>query len=313
LSETKPNKTADGLRRQEDLNTSAKNEAPRSPFREAISRLRKNKTGMAGLLVICFFLCMAVFAPLLAPHDPYEQSLYSRLKPPVVLGEGKWDHPLGTDDFGRDLLSRIIYGSRITMIIGAVSVSISLFFGTVAGSVAGFYRGILDNVIMRFMDLLLAFPSILLAIVIVAFLGPNLRNAMIAIGVVSIPRYARIVRGSVLEEYAKDYVQAARALGASDSRLIFIHILPNCLAPLIVQTTLGFASAILEAAFLGFVGMGAQPPSPEWGAMLANGRALILRAWWAVTFPGIFILLAVLGFNLLGDGLRDVLDPRLRD
>ena len=163
------------------------------------------------------------------------------------------------------------------------------------------------------MDILLAFPSILLAIVIVAFLGPSLRNAMIAIGVVSIPRYARIVRGSVLEEYSKDYVQAARALGAKDIRLIFIHILPNCLAPLIVQTTLGFASAILEAAALSFLGLGAQPPTPEWGAMLANGRSLILRAWWAVTFPGIMILFAVLGFNLLGDGLRDALDPRLRE
>ena len=166
---------------------------------------------------------------------------------------------------------------------------------------------------MRFMDLLLAFPSILLAIVIVAFLGPNLRNAMIAIGIVNIPRYARLVRGSVLEEYSKDYVLAARALGARDASLIFRHILPNCLAPLIVQTSLGFASAILEAAALSFLGLGAQPPTPEWGAMLANGRALILRAWWAVTFPGVFILFAVLGFNLLGDGLRDALDPRLRD
>jgi peptide/nickel transport system permease protein/dipeptide transport system permease protein len=220
---------------------------------------------------------------------------------------------LGTDDFGRDLLSRLIHGARISMLVGVVSVSISLFFGTIAGAVAGFYRGWVDVIIMRVMDILLAFPSILLAIVIVAFLGPSLENAMIAIGIVSIPRYARIVRGSVLEEYSKDYVQAARALGASDFRLIFQHILPNCLAPLIVQTTLGFASAILEAAALSFLGLGAQPPTPEWGAMLAGGRALILRAWWVVTFPGITILLAVLGFNLLGDGLRDALDPRLRD
>jgi len=211
------------------------------------------------------------------------------------------------------LFLRIIHGARISMIVGVVAVAISLFFGTIAGAIAGFYRGKTDNIIMRLMDILLAFPPILLAIVIVAFLGPSLRNAMIAIGVVSIPRYARLVRGSVLEEYSKDYVQAARALGAKDARLIFIHILPNCLAPLIVQTTLGFASAILEAAALSFLGLGAQPPTPEWGAMLANGRALILRAWWVVTFPGVMILFAVLGFNLLGDGLRDALDPRLRE
>jgi len=283
------------------------------PLAEALLRLRKNRIAVGGLLIISAFLVMALFSPWIAPHDPLAQSLYDKLKPPVWHEKGSWSFPLGTDDFGRDLLSRIIYGSRISMLVGIVAVSIALFFGTLAGAIAGFYRGRVDNVIMRFMDLLLAFPSILLAIVIVAFLGPSLRNAMIAIGVVSIPRYARIVRGSMLEEYARDYVQAARALGASDARLIFVHILPNCLAPLIVQTTLGFASAILEAAALSFLGLGAQPPTPEWGAMLANGRALILRAWWAVTFPGVMILFAVLGFNLLGDGLRDALDPRLRE
>jgi peptide/nickel transport system permease protein/dipeptide transport system permease protein len=284
-----------------------------SPWREMFTRLRRNKTAVAGMIVVIGFLVMAIFAPVLAPHDPLEQALYSKLKPPFWAERGSLTYVLGTDDFGRDLLSRIVYGARISMLVGVVAVSIALFFGTVAGAVAGFYRGRIDNVIMRLMDLLLAFPSILLAIVIVAFLGPSLRNAMIAIGVVSVPRYARLVRGSVLEEYAKDYVQAARALGAGDARLIFLHILPNCLAPLIVQTTLGFAAAILEAAALSFLGLGAQPPTPEWGAMLANGRALSLRAWWAVTFPGVFILLAVLGFNLMGDGLRDALDPRLRD
>jgi ABC-type dipeptide/oligopeptide/nickel transport system permease subunit len=288
-------------------------EKSRSPLWEALLRLRKNKIAMAGLVIISLFLIMALFSPWIAPHDPLEQSLYDKLQPPVWEEKGTWTYPLGTDDFGRDLLSRIIYGSRISMLVGGVAVTISLFFGTLAGAVAGFYGGIIDNIIMRLMDILLAFPSILLAIVIVAFLGPSLENAMIAIGVVSIPRYARIVRGSVLEEYSKDYVQSARALGARDTRLIFVHILPNCLAPLIVQTTLGFASAILEAAALSFLGLGAQPPTPEWGAMLANGRALILRAWWAVTFPGVMILCAVLGFNLLGDGLRDALDPRLRE
>ncbi|MFV0423700.1 nickel transporter permease [Oleidesulfovibrio sp.] len=294
-------------------NTTVQEEKSHSPIVEAMLRLHKNRTAMAGLIIVGFFIFLALLGPFIAPHDPLEQSLYSKLKPPVWDAKGSITHFLGTDDFGRDLLSRLIYGAQISMLVGVVSVSISLFFGTIAGAIAGFYRGWTDIVIMRIMDILLAFPSILLAIVIVAFLGPSLENAMIAIGVVSIPRYARIVRGSVLEEYSKDYVQAARALGASDMRLIFQHILPNCLAPLIVQTTLGFASAILEAAALSFLGLGAQPPTPEWGAMLAGGRALILRAWWVVTFPGITILLAVLGFNLLGDGLRDALDPRLRD
>ncbi len=290
-----------------------KTETSISPFVESLYRLKKNKTALAGAIIVTLFVIMGVFAPILAPHDPIEQSLYLKLKPPFWYKNGSIKYILGTDDFGRDLLSRIIYGARISMVVGVVSVSISLIFGTVFGAVAGFYRGKIDNIIMRLMDLLLAFPSILLAIVIVAFVGPSLKNAMIAIGIVSIPRYARLVRGSVLEEYAKDYVQSARALGANDLRLIFVHILPNCLAPIIVQTTLGFGSAILEAAALSFLGLGAQPPTPEWGAMLANGRALILRAWWAVTFPGFMILLAVLGFNLLGDGLRDALDPRLRE
>ena len=294
-------------------NDAVASEKSYGPLAEALLRLRKNKIAVAGIIIISLFLVMALFSRWIAPHDPLAQSLYDKLKPPVWDDGGSWSYPLGTDDFGRDLLSRIIYGSRISMMVGVTAVSISLFFGTLAGAVAGFYGGKIDNIIMRLMDILLAFPSILLAIVIVAFLGPSLRNAMIAIGVVSIPRYARIVRGSVLEEYSKDYVQAARALGAGDVRLIFVHILPNCLAPLIVQTTLGFASAILEAAALSFLGLGAQPPTPEWGAMLANGRALILRAWWAVTFPGLMILFAVLGFNLLGDGLRDALDPRLRE
>lgn len=294
-------------------NSLTESEKSRGPLTEALLRLRKNRIAAAGILIIFLFLFMALFSQWIAPHDPLAQSLYDKLKPPVWDEGGTWTYPLGTDDFGRDLLSRIIYGARISILVGIVAVSISLFFGILAGAIAGFYGGRADNLIMRLMDILLAFPAILLAIVIVAFLGPSLRNAMMAIGVVGIPRYARIVRGSVLEEYGKDCVQAARALGAGDARMIFVHILPNCLAPLIVQTTLGFASAILEAPALSFLGLGAQPPTPEWGAMLANGRALILRAWWAVTFPGLMILFAVLGFNLLGDGLRDALDPRLRE
>lgn len=284
-----------------------------TPLMETMLRMRKNKIAMAGLFVITAFVLMAIFAPWLAPHDPLEQSLYDKLIPPFWEAKGTWTFPMGTDDFGRDILSRVIYGARISMAVGFIAVGIALVVGTVSGAIAGFYKGKVDGIIMRLMDILLAIPSLLLAIVIVTFLGPSLRNAMIAIGVVNIPRFARIVRGSVMEESSKDYVQGARALGASDMRLLFVHILPNCLAPLIVQTTLGFASAILEAAAMSFLGLGAQPPTPEWGAMLANGRALILRAWWVITFPGLMILFAVLGFNLLGDGLRDALDPRMRE
>jgi peptide/nickel transport system permease protein/dipeptide transport system permease protein len=199
------------------------------------------------------------------------------------------------------------------LLVAVVTVGIGVLFGSLLGAVSGYYKGFLDTIIMRFMDILLAFPHILLAIVIMAYMGPGLRNAMIAIGIVYIPRFARIIRASVLEEHEKDYVIASKAIGAKDWRIIFAAILPNCLAPLIVQTTLGFASAILDAAALGFLGLGAQPPTPEWGAMIAMGRSHILRAWWVMTFPGIAILLAVLGFNLFGDGLRDALDPRLRD
>jgi peptide/nickel transport system permease protein/dipeptide transport system permease protein len=211
------------------------------------------------------------------------------------------------------MLSRLIYGARVSMTLGVVSVGIALVFGSLLGALAGYYKGWLDNLIMRFMDIILAFPHILLAIVIVAYLGPGLRNAMIAIGIINIPRFARIVRASVMDEYGKDYVTAVRALGATDRRIIFNAIFPNCLAPIIVQASLGFGAAILDAAGLSFLGLGAQPPVPEWGAMIAEGRSMILRAWWVMTFPGIAILFSVLGFNLFGDGLRDALDPRLRD
>jgi peptide/nickel transport system permease protein/dipeptide transport system permease protein len=222
-------------------------------------------------------------------------------------------NPLGTDDLGRDMLARLIYGARVSLTVGLVSVGIAFFFGGLLGAVAGYYKGWLDNLIMRLMDIILAFPSILLAIVIVAYLGPGLRNAMVAIGIINIPRFARIVRASMLEESEKDYVLAARAIGTGHGRIIFNAVLPNCLAPVIVQASLGFGAAILDAAGLSFLGLGAQPPTPEWGAMIAMGRNLVLRAWWVMTFPGIAIFLAVLGFNLLGDGLRDALDPRLRD
>jgi len=280
---------------------------------DQISQLWRNKTAVAGLLIVTVFALTAVFAASLSPHDPVDASLYDQLKPPAWAEGGSIRNILGTDDLGRDILSRIIYGARVSLMVAVFSVGLAFFFGTLIGAVSGYYKGTLDNVIMRFMDILLSFPYILLAIVVVAYLGPSLRNAMIAIGITYVPRFARIVRGSVLEECEKDYVLAARSIGARDWRIIFINILPNCLGPLIVQTTLSFASAILDAAALSFLGLGAQPPTPEWGAMIASSRSLILRASWVMTFPGIAILLAVLGFNLLGDGLRDALDPRLRD
>ena len=250
---------------------------------------------------------------MISPHNPDENSLYDQLKPPVWNDGGSTKNLLGTDDLGRDMLSRLIYGARVSLTLGIVSVGIALVFGSILGSLAGYYKGWPDNLIMRFMDIILAFPYILLAIVIVAYLGPGLKNAMIAIGIINVPRFARIIRASVMEEYEKDYVTAARAVGANNRRIIFNAIFPNCLSPIIVQASLGFGEAILSGAGLSFLGLGAQPPLSEWGAMIAQGRSMILRAWWVMTFPGIAILLAVLGFNLLGDGLRDALDPRLRD
>src|SRR5512136_2716595 len=289
------------------------NPEDRHPFFDQIEKLLKNKTGVAGLIIIILFALTAILAPLLSPHDPDENSLYDQLKPPVWNEGGSTKNLLGTDDLGRDMLSRLIYGARVSLTLGIVSVGIAFLFGSFLGALAGYYKGWPDNLIMRFMDIILAFPHILLAIVIVAYLGPGLRNAMMAIGIINVPRFARIIRASVMDEFGKDYVTAARAVGARDRRVIFNAILPNCLAPIIVQASLGFGAAILDAAGLSFLGLGAQPPIPEWGAMIAEGRAMILRAWWVMTFPGIAILLGVLGFNLLGDGLRDALDPRLRD
>jgi len=280
---------------------------------EQLSQLWRNKTAIAGLIIIVVFLLVAIFAPYISPHDPLETALYDQLKPPVWYEGGTTKNYLGTDDLGRDILSRLIYGARISLLVSVISVSIAFFFGTLIGAISGYKKGWIDNIVMRIMDIILSFPYILLAIVIVAYLGPGLENAMIAIGITYIPRFARIVRGSVLEECEKDYVTAARAIGANEFRIIFLAILPNCMGPLIVQTTLNFASAILDAAALSFLGLGAQPPTPEWGAMIAQSRSLILRASWVMTLPGLAILFAVLGFNLLGDGLRDALDPRLRD
>jgi len=293
--------------------SSKKSPEDRHPMLDQLGQLWRNKTSVAGLIVVAGFVLAAIFAPSLSPHDPVETALYDQLKPPAWRDGGSDKNILGTDDLGRDIFSRIIYGARVSLIVAVVSVGLAFVLGTLLGSISGYYKGALDSVIMRIMDIILAFPYLLLAIVVVAFLGPSLQNAMIAIGITYVPRFARIVRGSVLEEFEKDYVMAAKAVGARDWRIIFIAILPNCLGPLIVLTTLSFASAILDAAALSFLGLGAQPPTPEWGAMIASSRSLILRASWVMTFPGIAILLAVLGFNLLGDGLRDALDPRMRD
>ncbi|HAK46441.1 MAG TPA: diguanylate cyclase [Spirochaeta sp.] len=275
---------------------------------EALHQLRKNKGAIAGLVIIILFLMTALLAPVIAPHDPLEQNISLRKSAPLTEG-----YILGADDLGRDLLSRIIYGGRISMIIGVVSVGIALVFGILIGVISGYYGGWLDRIVMRLIDIMLAFPYVLLTIVIVAILGPSLTNAMIAIGISQIPQYVRMVRASVLAEKEADYVTAERSLGASDLELMFRSILPNCLAPISVQATLGVGEAILSSAALSFLGLGAQPPTPEWGLMIASSREFITTAWWIVTFPGIATLLAVLGFNLFGDGLRDMLDPKLRD
>ena len=289
------------------------NPEDRHPIFDQVEKLFKNRTAVVGLIIISIFALAAILAPLISPHNPNENALYDQLKPPIWDSGGAVKNILGTDDLGRDMLTRLIYGARVSLTLGIVSVGMAFFFGSFLGALAGYFKGWPDNLIMRFMDIILAFPHILLAIVIVAYLGPGLRNAMMAIGIINIPRFARIVRASVMEEYEKDYVTAARAVGANNRRIIFNAIFPNCLAPIIVQASLGFGAAILDAAGLSFLGLGAQPPIAEWGAMIAQGRSMILRAWWVMTFPGITILLAVLGFNLFGDGLRDALDPRLRD
>lgn len=267
-------------------------------------RLLKNRLAAAGGALLMGFLLLAIAAPLAAPQDPFAQNLYERLQPPSLA------NPFGTDDFGRDVLSRVIHGARISLRVGVTAVLIALALGVPIGLVSGYWGGALDQVLMRAMDLMLAFPSILMAIAIVAILGPGLENAMLAVGVVAVPQYARLVRASALSVRGQDYVQAMHALGAGDLHILFFSVLPNCLTPLIVQSTLGLATAILDAAGLSFLGLGAQPPLPEWGAMLTGGRELVLRAPWVLTFPGVAIFLTVLAFNLLGDGLRDALDPR---
>ncbi|HDR27866.1 ABC transporter permease subunit [Rhodovulum sp.] len=273
---------------------------------------RENRGAVIGLYVFAVFVVVALFAPLLAPYDPTEQFRQSTLLPPAWAEGGSWAFPLGTDPLGRDMLSRLIHGARFSFFVGIVVVVVAASGGILLGLIAGFAPKWLDTLIMRLMDVILAFPSLLLALVLVAILGPSLTNAMIAIALVLQPHYVRLTRASVLSERTRDYVVAARVAGAKLPRLMFVTVLPNCLAPIIVQAALSFSTAILDAAALGFLGMGAQPPTPEWGTMLAEAREFILRAWWVVTFPGVAILVTVLAINLMGDGLRDALDPKLK-
>lgn len=272
----------------------------------------ENRGAVLGLWVFLFVCVIALLADVIAPHGATDQYRDALLKPPVWQEGGEWRFILGTDPVGRDMLSRLIYGSRYSLFVGCIVVSGALIVGVVLGLFAGYAGGRLDSLIMRIMDIILAFPSLLLALTLVAVLGPSLVNAMIAIAIVQQPHYVRLTRAAVMTERNKDYVIAARVAGARPFRLMFQTILPNCLAPLIVQAALSFSTAILDAAALGFLGMGAQPPTPEWGTMLAEAREFILRAWWVVTMPGIAILVTVLAINLMGDGLRDALDPKLK-
>jgi dipeptide transport system permease protein len=285
---------------------------PPGPLREFWGYFSANKGAVVGLAFVIAILLTAAFAPLLAPYAPDLTNSAMFLKPPAWQAGGTWTHPLGTDAIGRDILSRLIYGARLTLLIGVAVVAVAIVVGIALGLVAGFFRGYVEIGIMRLMDVILTLPSLLLAIVIVAILGPGLMNAMLAVVIVVLPHYVRITRAAVITETSKDYVTAARASGASRLRLMFTEVLPNCAAPLIVQASLGVSTAILDAAALGFLGLGAQPPASEWGTMLADAREFVVRAWWAVTFPGLMILLTVLAFNLLGDGLRDAFDPKLK-
>jgi dipeptide transport system permease protein len=286
--------------------------APPPPLLEFWFSFRENVGAVAGLVVIALLVLLALSADVVAPHSPILTNNAVFLKPPFWQQGGSIAYPLGTDAIGRDILSRLIHGARLSLLIGIAVVTLSVIAGTILGLVAGFFRGVIEIAIMRLMDITLTLPSLLLAIVIVAILGPGLMNAMLAVAIVLLPHYVRIARAAVISEVSKDYVTAAKVAGAGQLRLMFKEVLPNCTAPLIVQATLGISTAILDAAALGFLGLGAQPPLSEWGTMLADAREFVLRAWWVVTLPGLAILVTVLAFNLLGDGLRDALDPKLK-
>lgn len=286
--------------------------APPHPLKEFWVYFSENKGAVIGLYFIVFAILVAVFADFIAPHSPFDQYRDAILQPPVWMDGGSSKFFLGTDDVGRDIMSRLMHGARLSLLVGVIVVTLSLAAGIILGVTSGYLGGFYEIIVMRFMDIILALPSLLLALAIVAILGPSLQNAILAIAIVVLPHYVRLTRASVMAEKNKDYVTASRVCGSGPFRMMFVVLLPNCMAPLIVQATLGFSTAILDAAALGFLGMGAQPPTPEWGAMLANALQFIQRAWWVVTFPGLAILLTVLAFNLAGDGLRDALDPKMK-
>ncbi|SHJ70797.1 peptide/nickel transport system permease protein [Anaerobranca californiensis DSM 14826] len=290
------------------LNGNGKKTKKRSLWAEVVRRMAKNKMAMLGLAILLTIILLAIFAEVIAPYEEVaiKQNLSNRLQGP---SRGNW---LGTDEFGRDIFARLIHGARVSLQVGIVAVGIAIFIGGSLGAIAGYYGGRIDNFIMRAMDIFLAIPSILLAIAIVSALGSSLFNLMLAIGISSVPSYARIVRASVLSIREQEFVEAAKAIGANDFKIISKHIIPNALAPVIVQGTLGVAGAILSTAGLSFIGLGIQEPAPEWGAMLAGGRAYLRDAWHVTTFPGLTIMITILALNLLGDGLRDALDPKLK-
>ncbi|MEH6937170.1 nickel transporter permease [Bacillus sp. JJ664] len=269
-------------------------------------KFKRNKLALIGGYIVLFYILVAIFAPIISPQDPFKIDLVNKLQPP------SFDHWMGTDDKGRDILSRLIFGSRLSLTVGFVSVFFGAAIGIILGLLAGYYGKWMDTIIMRIVDVLLAFPGILLALAIISALGPSLINVMVAVGVFSIPMFARIVRGSTLSVRKLEYIDAIRALGATDVTIIIKHIFPNILSPVIVQATLRLATAILSAAGLSYLGLGAQPPSPEWGAMLSSGRDYLFSAPHIALFPGIAISTLVLGFNIFGDGLRDALDPRMK-
>lgn len=278
----------------------------RSRRRDFARGLMKNKGALAGLIVLLLLILAAIFAPLITTYDPIVIDPPNRTQPPSR------DHWLGTDSFGRDIYTRVVYGARVSLPVGLIAVSIAATAGAVLGLIAGYYGRFADAIIMRVIDIMLAFPNIMLALVIVAILGPNIRNVMIAVGIGEIPRYTRLIRGQVLSARELLYVEAAKVIGVPTSKIMFRHILPNVVSPVVVLATLSVGSAILAAAGLSFLGLGAQPPNPEWGSMLADGRQFLRSHWWVATMPGIAIAITVLSINMFGDGLRDILDPRIR-
>ncbi len=278
----------------------------KSYWRNVWDRFIKNKLAVTGIIILCLLIICAIFAPVIAPYGIDEQNSQTRFIAPCL------QFPFGTDNFGRDIFSRVIYGARISLQVGLISVAVSCVIGGVLGAIAAFYGGVVDNVIMRFLDVLMAIPGMVLAVAIAASLGPSLNNMMIAIGLGHAPGFARVVRASVLSIKEQEYVEAARLMGDSDFVIIMKHIIPNSLAPMIVQATLNVGRSVISAASLSFLGLGIQPPTPEWGAMLSASRAYLRDYWWMCAFPGLAILLTVFSLNLVGDGLRDALDPKLK-